>query len=156
MQRLTNPFTAVSREEYQKLQRSLETCQQDLADKQREVAALAAELEREMRNGARLTDLCARAVASVETLEAVLTEHQIGKDRDPSMVLVVQNLPGAPKRRQGFIPLHKRRRLAVKKEEDAQVRRNALPRIKAELPAVLLTKQDRAVMRDAVAELNNS
>jgi len=149
---VVNPFTAISREEHQRLERLVLSQTRELEDKQREIAALAQQLEREMNNAERLTRLCGRAMASLEIVEAALVERQIGAKRDPAMVLVVNNLPDPPKRHRGFMPLHKRRREAAKKEAAQQTRRSALPKLEAELPDLPLTKEDREAMRAVIAE----
>jgi hypothetical protein len=146
----TNPFNAVTREEYDHLLAFTALLVGVLQDAGREIASVRAEVVREVENGERLTDLCARAVRSAEILEQALIERQIGKQRDPSLVLVVNNLPEAPKRKAGYIPLLKRRRLAARREEEEQLRRNALPKLTVELPEIPLTKEDRAAFREEV------
>lgn len=151
---MVNPFNAVSREEHDRLAACCLLLVSMLQDAGREANALRGEVAREVRNGENLTALCARAVRSTEILERALIERQIGKQRDPSLVLVVNSLPEQPKRRRGFIPLNKRRREAVKRSEAESVRRNALPKLTAELPELPLTKEDRDAMKEVIAELS--
>jgi hypothetical protein len=151
---LVNPFNAVAREEYDRLLAFSALLIGALQEVGGEVLAVRREVVREVRNGERLTDLCARAVRSAEILEQSLIERQVGKQRDPSLVLIVNNLPEAPKRKVGYVPLQKRRRLAARREEDEQLRRNALPKLTAELPDIPLTKEDREAMREAILELS--
>jgi hypothetical protein len=153
--KFVNPFNAVGREEYDALSARLGEMERERDDARREGAALRIEVGREVKNAERLTELCARAVRSAEILEQALIERQIGKERDPSLVLVVNNLPEAPQRRGGYVPLHRRRRLAVRREEEEQLRRNALPKLRAELPEIPLTGEDREAMREAIAELSH-
>jgi len=152
---MINPFRAVSLDVYEELKDELFKVLQERDDAQREVSALRIELKREIQNAGRLTALCARAVESVEIYRQALIERQIGAKRDPSLVLIA-NLPDAPKRQHGFMPLQKRRRAAAKREEVEQVRRTALPKLTAELPAVPLTSGDREAMREAVDELKET
>jgi hypothetical protein len=151
---VVNPFSAVSRAEYEALAEALSDMQRQRDDAVRESSGLRIELQREIENASNLTTLCARAIKSAEILEQALIERQIGAKRDPSLVLVVGNLPEAPKRRHGFIPLNKRRREAAKRQEAAELRRSALPKLTAELPAIPLTQKDREVMREALEDLN--
>src|SRR5689334_16398333 len=123
--RFVNPFKAVGRAEYEALLGRLSEAERARDDARREAAALRIELGCEVKNAERLTELGARAVRSAEILEQALVERQVGKKRDPSVVLVVNNLPEAPKRKPGYVPLHKRRRLAARREEEEQLRRNA-------------------------------
>ena len=150
---MVNPFRAVSQVRYDELLAQLQVVEQERDDAKREASSLRAELKREVENGERLTALAARAIKATEILEQTLIERQIGAKKDPSLVLVVNNLPEAPKARHGFTPLRKRRRAAAKRSEAEQLRRNALPKLTAELPAVPLTKQDREVMREAINQV---
>jgi hypothetical protein len=150
---MVNPFTGVSLAEYHALEIELFTERFGRDDAQREVSGLRIQLQREQENAGRLTELAARAVATVNILEQALIERQIGSKRDPSLVLIA-NLPDARKKQHGFVPLKKRRRDAAKRNEAEAVRRNALPKLTAELPSVPLTKQDREAMREAVGDLS--
>lgn len=149
----------VTQEAYNTLKRQLEdanaariaseeACEQAMNDATywREEAA------RELENGERLTRLAARAVMSAEILEKNLTERQVAIDKQgkPGDVHVVDNLKDVKNKRHGFVPLRKRRQLAIKREDAEQVKRNALPRIKAELPPVPLTQADRDAMRETI------
>jgi hypothetical protein len=150
---MLNPFTAVSREDHQKLGSLLADTRQARDDAQREASGVRVELRREVENAERLTALAARAVQSAEIYRLALIERQIGAKRDPSLVLVVNNLPDAPKKRHGFTPLKKRRREAQKRNEAAEVRRNALPKLTADLPPVPLTAGDLEAMREVLTTL---
>jgi hypothetical protein len=151
---VVNPFNAVSREQHDGLATCFLLLVGMVQDAGREAMSLRGEVAREIKNGENLTALCARAVRSTEILEQALIERQIGKQRDPSLVLVVNSLPEVAKRRTGFMPLNKRRREAVKRSEAESVRRNALPKLTAELPTLPLTKADREAMREAITELS--
>jgi hypothetical protein len=138
---VVNPFTSVSRTEHNKVLGRLATASDELADSQREVTALRIELQREIENAERLTDLMNRALASVQILREALVERQIGARKDPALVLVA-NLPEGPKKHHGFTRLNKRRRMAAKRDEAERVRRNALPTLTAQLPEIPLTTED--------------
>jgi hypothetical protein len=155
---MVNPFRAVSREDHDALQKRLAEATKARDDAKREASGLRVELRREIENAERLTALCARAIMSVEILRKTLVERQVGvaANRDPSLVQVVSSLPELQKKRRGFIPLQKRRRVAAKRQEAEEVRRNALPTIKAQLPDIPLTEADTMAMQDAIGELKET
>lgn len=150
---MENPFTAVSREKFAAIEQRLFAEQNKCDDLRREITGLRRQLQDEVENAGRLTALCARAVKATEILERALVERQIGAQRDPSLVLVVGNLP-EPAKRRGFVPLQKRKRDSRKRARLEDARRSALPTIDAALPAVPLTAADREAMRSAISELD--
>lgn len=153
---LRERLDAVSRDDYLALEQLLAEIVLQRNEARKEVAQLAKELTAEIENGQRLTNLAARAVQSVQKIRQAFTEYQIGEaaQGDPTQVLVA-NLPPPKKKQRGFIPLGRRKQLARRKEQDEQTRRNALPKIKADLPELPLTAEDEALMSEAIAEISH-
>jgi hypothetical protein len=153
---MVNPFKAVSQTDHGKLNDKLTVALQERDDARREAAALRVDRDNELQNGERLTSLAARAIQSTEIYRLALIERQIGAQRDPSMVLVVSNLPEFGKKRYGFIPLNKRRREAAKRVQAEETRRNALPKLTADLPPVPLTQDDLNAMREVMVDVKEN
>lgn len=148
---MVNPFNAVPRSEYSNLATWFLLLVGLLEDAGGEIKALRAEVAREVRNGENLTALAARAIVSAEILKEALIERQIGKRNQGDLGRVlVANLPGKKETKSRYVPLHKRRRDAERNQRDEAIRRNALPKLLADLPPLPLTDDDCELMKEAV------